>query len=48
LLRRAGVTDRERQAALINSGRRVLRFTWRHLNDRPDWVIEQIMQHLAV
>jgi very-short-patch-repair endonuclease len=39
--------DRERQNALINSGWRVLRFTWRQLNDRPDWVIEQIMQHLA-
>jgi very-short-patch-repair endonuclease len=39
--------DRERQNALIGTGWRVLRFTWRQLNDRPDWVLEQIVQHIA-
>jgi very-short-patch-repair endonuclease len=39
--------DRERQNALVGAGWRVLRFTWRQLNDRPDWVLQQIVQHVA-
>jgi very-short-patch-repair endonuclease len=39
--------DRVRQNELIMTGWRVLRFTWRQLNDHPDWVIQQIVQLLA-
>lgn len=38
--------DRARQNALVAAGWRVLRFTWRQLNDNPAWVADQIMQFL--
>jgi very-short-patch-repair endonuclease len=39
--------DRLRQNALIVAGWRVLRFTWRELNDHPDRVLRRIQQLLA-
>jgi very-short-patch-repair endonuclease len=38
--------DRARQNALVAAGWTVIRFTWTHLQD-PDYVLSQIMQHLA-
>jgi hypothetical protein len=34
--------DRERDVALTTRGWRVLRFTWRHVTDRPAWVAHAI------
>ncbi|MCW2541451.1 MAG: hypothetical protein JWN95_3176 [Frankiales bacterium] len=39
--------DRARQNALVAAGWRVLRFTWRQLTERPDWVLGQVRQLLA-
>ena len=39
--------DRTRQNALIAAGWRVLRFTWADLDERPSYVISQILQLLA-
>lgn len=35
-------TDRERQNALVVAGYRVLRFTWEHLTERPDYVVATV------
>jgi hypothetical protein len=42
--RQAFEDDRERDADLIADGWMVLRFTWRQVRDRPEWVIERIRQ----
>lgn len=39
--------DRTKQNALIAAGWRVLRFTWADLDDRPGYVLAQILQLLA-
>jgi very-short-patch-repair endonuclease len=39
--------DRARQNALVGDGWRVLRFTWRQLTERPDWVLGQVRRLLA-
>ena len=39
--------DRARQNDLVLAGWRILRFTWRHICRRPDWVVEQIGGALA-
>lgn len=38
--------DRERQNLLVLAGWRVLRFTWRHICDRPAWVAQQVRRAL--
>jgi very-short-patch-repair endonuclease/predicted transcriptional regulator of viral defense system len=35
-------TDRERDVALTLAGWRVMRFTWRHITERPTWVASAI------
>jgi very-short-patch-repair endonuclease len=40
--------DRERDADLEAMGWVVLRFTWRQVRDRPEWVIERIKQVMAI
>jgi very-short-patch-repair endonuclease len=39
--------DRRRQNRLTGSGWRVLRFTWRDLTERPDYVVDTVRQMLA-
>jgi very-short-patch-repair endonuclease len=39
--------DRARQNELVGAGWVVLRFTWQQLNHRSEWVVQQIVQHLA-
>ena len=39
-------SDRIRQNALILNGWRVLRFTWRMLDERPSYFIEQVRRAL--
>ena len=39
--------DRERDAALVLAGYRVLRFTWAHVIDRPHYVADTIRRALA-
>jgi very-short-patch-repair endonuclease len=39
--------DRERQNDIVLSGWRILRFTWRQICSRPDWVTGQIRRALA-
>jgi very-short-patch-repair endonuclease len=39
--------DRERQNALVVAGWVVLRFTWRQICNRPDWVADQVATTLA-
>ena len=38
--------DRSRQNELVAAGWTILRFTWRQLHDRPNWVLAQIVQFL--
>ena len=40
--------DRERDADLEAMGWIILRFTWRQVRDRPDWVIKRIQQVIEV
>lgn len=40
-------TDRTKQNALISAGWRVLRFTWADIDDRPAYVIREILHLLA-
>jgi very-short-patch-repair endonuclease len=40
-------SDRDRQNELVLAGWRVLRFTWRQVVDRPDWVVDQVRRALA-
>ncbi len=44
--RRAFEADREREGALVLDGWRVLRFTWRQLTERPEWVASRVMAAL--
>jgi very-short-patch-repair endonuclease len=39
--------DRARQNDLVLAGWRILRFTWRQICGRPDWVVEQIDRALT-
>jgi very-short-patch-repair endonuclease len=39
--------DRAKQNALIKAGWRILRFTWEDLNDRPGYVLAQVLSLLA-
>ena len=39
--------DRRRDADLTAAGHRVVRFTWRHLEDEPEWVAARLRQLLA-
>ena len=38
--------DRSRQNELVAAAWTILRFTWRQLHDRPDWVLAQIEQFI--
>ena len=40
--------DRERDVELQLEGWRVLRFTWRQLTERPDWVAAKVRAALAL
>ena len=40
--RRVFESDRERDVNLQVKGWRVLRFTWRQLTERPEWVAAQV------
>lgn len=39
--------DRRRDADLLAAGYRTLRFTWRHVNDDPAWVVARLRQALT-
>ncbi len=39
-------SDHERDVLLAVEGWRVLRFTWRQLNERPQWVAAQVLRML--
>lgn len=45
--RRAFEGDRERDVELEVSDWKVLRFTWRHLTRKPDWVVAKLAEALA-
>lgn len=45
--RRAFESDRARDVELGEVGWRVLRFTWRQLTQRPDWVAEKVLNALS-
>ncbi len=47
-LRSAFEDDRARQNLLVLAGWRVLRFTWRQICARPDWVADQVRLALAL
>ncbi|MBA3490149.1 MAG: DUF559 domain-containing protein [Longispora sp.] len=38
--------DRQRQNEIVSAGWQILRFTWRDLNDRPDYVIAMVQTML--
>lgn len=46
--RKAFEADRARDAELTTAGWRVLRFTWRHLTERPEWVARKVKDALGV